>query len=855
MNKTLFILLLNLILYSILFSQSSDYYIKHKNNNENVISNTGRSHIKYLPKKEGHYTSEQWQAVIDSTWGEGLPTEEKLSIFDNFWNAANRDYACFNNLQVNWDSLKNVYRPQIENGVSKGRFVAILNKLTASLIDNHTYITDFSVSYTDLELGIPLYVVKGNQSTDDILNSRENRSHFGAGITLAEDSSLFVYNVADNHPLELEKGDRILGYDGIPWKDLYKELLREELPIWGFGTIASSRQSSEYNLMTSVGENWHLFDTLNVIKYNSEDTVNLPTSLLENKQMELISTEQIPVNGVPFPDWKNGHRVSSGIIEGTHIGYIYSWDWNKNGDFDIPTFNPGDEIKEAVQKLLYEDKIEGLIIDSRMNFGGHASEVSIALSAFFNTEKDLILSFERANPVNHFALRRFHDTDHFFHVEAGKELFDRPIAVLTGPNSTSAGEIFPLELRSHPMVRIFGKPTNGAFGAWYFLYPPPNDIISIIASNNLSAADDPDNYLTHQSMEPDEEIWLKPDDVVKGEDTVVKRAIDWIENLTYAHNVIIDKTYIKPSIDTVFITTKLENNNDHEVSLAALIHSQNDTTGDEVKLLDDGTHGDRYANDNIWSNYYRTDVEQNFNISIETEDKNDTTSITLPDVESFTSIGPITLSDEPVIFGSYSENRRLQLIKLIVINNGNESAATNLTAQIKTNDPRIANVNAIDATFGNISPGERDTSTTFSFYFSDGYNPDSTIGLAINFDVAILSNNHLYWTDYFEFEKDTITTVVGGNDNTPRKFFLEQNYPNPFNPTTTINYQLRAASGVELSIYNLLGQKVATLVNEKQPAGSYHIEWNAAGFSSGIYFYRLVTDKGFEKSRKLILLK
>lgn len=89
----------------------------------------------------------------------------------------------------------------------------------------------------------------------------------------------------------------------------------------------------------------------------------------------------------------------------------------------------------------------------------------------------------------------------------------------------------------------------------------------------------------------------------------------------------------------------------------------------------------------------------------------------------------------------------------------------------------------------------------------------------------------------------------------PEKFLLSQNYPNPFNPTTTISYQLPASGYVELSIYNVLGQKVATLVSEKQPTGIYKVEWNASGYSSGLYFYRMKTDKGFAQSQKMILLK
>ncbi len=89
----------------------------------------------------------------------------------------------------------------------------------------------------------------------------------------------------------------------------------------------------------------------------------------------------------------------------------------------------------------------------------------------------------------------------------------------------------------------------------------------------------------------------------------------------------------------------------------------------------------------------------------------------------------------------------------------------------------------------------------------------------------------------------------------PKQFSLGQNYPNPFNPSTTINYQLAMNSVIDLSIYNLLGQKVATLVSLEQAAGSYNVQWDASNFSSGVYLYRLETDQGFMQTKRLILLK
>lgn len=102
---------------------------------------------------------------------------------------------------------------------------------------------------------------------------------------------------------------------------------------------------------------------------------------------------------------------------------------------------------------------------------------------------------------------------------------------------------------------------------------------------------------------------------------------------------------------------------------------------------------------------------------------------------------------------------------------------------------------------------------------------------------------------------DTTTAIENKTVYIPSKLILYQNYPNPFNPKTTISYQLPVSSSVEISIYNILGQKVATLVNKKQPAGVYTIEWDATGFASGVYFYRLETVEGFVQTKKLVVLK
>lgn len=88
----------------------------------------------------------------------------------------------------------------------------------------------------------------------------------------------------------------------------------------------------------------------------------------------------------------------------------------------------------------------------------------------------------------------------------------------------------------------------------------------------------------------------------------------------------------------------------------------------------------------------------------------------------------------------------------------------------------------------------------------------------------------------------------------PVKFALYHNFPNPFNPTTNIKFDVPELSNVKISIYDISGKEVASLVNKQMSAGSYTADWNATNFSSGIYFYRMTTDK-FVETRKMMLIK
>lgn len=125
----------------------------------------------------------------------------------------------------------------------------------------------------------------------------------------------------------------------------------------------------------------------------------------------------------------------------------------------------------------------------------------------------------------------------------------------------------------------------------------------------------------------------------------------------------------------------------------------------------------------------------------------------------------------------------------------------------------------------------------------------SAIGAAGN------SNNIAYLGFWYQ-ASTIITTEVEqiSNDQLPKEYRLDQNYPNPFNPTTIIQFSIPKGSVVILKVFDLLGRKVAVLMDDELRPGYYKIDFNASRLPSGIYFYRL-NAAGFSQTRKMMLIR
>ncbi len=145
----------------------------------------------------------------------------------------------------------------------------------------------------------------------------------------------------------------------------------------------------------------------------------------------------------------------------------------------------------------------------------------------------------------------------------------------------------------------------------------------------------------------------------------------------------------------------------------------------------------------------------------------------------------------------------------------------------------------------------------------DGRVPGNASGYTSTLDVKFDANGNVYSQSYngWTVEKwaynGTLPVITGVREvgaTTPAEYSLRQNYPNPFNPATTIEFSLKQSGHVKLTVTNIIGQEVATLVNEARNAGTHRVTFDARSLPSGTYFYS-ITVNGYNEVRKMLLVK
>ena len=320
----------------------------------------------------------------------------------------------------------------------------------------------------------------------------------------------------------------------------------------------------------------------------------------------------------------------------------------------------------------------------------------------------------------------------------------------------------------------------------------------------------------------------------------------------HASKTDLSSTYIKPGVDTLTITSKIENPFNHNAQVDAHITSIDSTYVTTLSMFDDGMHSDGHAADNVWGTYLEPlTIENEFTVGISATDLDSSDYHISRFAARFTSIGPIVYEGYVFFTADTTINKgEYFTFQLKLGNEGASTTATNITAQVTCLDTN-ATILTASLGLGDIVPGETVTSTGVVAVEIGDDCPDYS---TIFFDIHIYSNGYHFWSDSFSVTVLPTGIAAEGEEHIPTQYALSQNFPNPFNPTTSIEFSLPKSDYVTLKVYNMLGEEVATLVSDRLTAGNHRYIWNAIDFPSGIYYYKFKAGE-YVQTRKLVLLK
>lgn len=444
-------------------------------------------------------------------WGPAPPLAKRLEVFDAIADDLDANYV-FDGASLDWKATRPRLRARVEGAETFSELYRVFTDLSRGLRDSHNAFVSTKVCATPLSKRPPLLRgFTGGQGPGP--------STSGFCGTALDDDSVLVYRVDEDNPAGLVPGDRIVGFDGKGLRPLLREAIAT-LPYCG--STAGHSKSDDLLMITSMAYNPHLYQTMDMVRGATGEARSIPTEgLLDVELPALVCNEQI-ATAIPFPwstreDARTRSPVSSGVLPGTNIGYIYVYGWI--GDVK-------DAFAAAVTEL---QGTSALIVDTRMNIGGNLFASYPALRILFNQDiTDRLHIATRADSPDG-SVRLISDP---YNIQVDPATYyDHPIAILTGPLAGSSGDSVTYLLAAHPRARRFGRPTNGSTcnAGRGTTYPLGADMGELVVKRSpCTTVDRAKNPLSVSAVEPDVSVWLTADDVIAGRDTVVEAALAWI---------------------------------------------------------------------------------------------------------------------------------------------------------------------------------------------------------------------------------------------------------------------------------------------------------------------------------------
>ena len=586
--------------------------------------------------------------------------------------------------------------------------------------------------------------------------------------------------------------------------------------------------------LASAGMNWHFFDTLDIRKYGSTETLHAPTALLEGKKFYIAGNEQLPVEGIKFPE-STGYSVIFDTILDNSIGYVYFLNMVA-GEFQ-------ENLKTAFQSLVDSD-VKGIIIDLRFNAGG-STDWPRAFDPIFNRSIDSCGIYVRTPNGDHSDLVFAGN----FPFPLSEDFLNRPIALLTGPGAISQGDVTSYFIHTQPMTRSFGRGTNTAYTIFEFDWPAntPSNFSSssffwdfgfqdwgfhFVPANLGRFINGKLTFLMHNGFELDEEIWFTQEAAKQQKDNMVERALEWITSVPYGDDFSVQYSNIEPGLEAkpFIISMGVENPESHPVGLEVKVYDREGAFIEEVNMEEniDGSVQGRGEED--WFGTFSPEPNSFYYAEISTHDLGEDTWMTYPGRLNFTSVHKPEIFPKTIYFEAGSTNRTD-----LTLTNTSEISLNYPQLKFTSNDPRFE-IKSAQLGFGQILEKDQSAQKLLVVGIDDTVEDSSEIWIQVD----IFESSEKYWSDSILL----IEKTVGGEEFQFRTELYV--YPNPMSNFCRI--QVSGPTPLEkIELYDLSGR----LVFSEYKIGTSSFELSKGNLANGIYILKVHADRIYE--RKLVI--